>query len=70
MTKINYMRTECYAIDPLSYNNDLTMCSCRETRVGWCIPVSWCAFSFFLLAFTFWQFLARTMRMEKAKSIV
>jgi hypothetical protein len=46
------------------------LCSCREISPAWCVQVAWVAFCLFLLAFTFWQFLARSMRNEKAKAII
>ncbi|KAK2182040.1 hypothetical protein NP493_369g02031 [Ridgeia piscesae] len=67
MTKVTYMATECYSLDPL--DNDL-ICQSRTVSTGWSILTAWAAFGVFLVAFAGWLFLARILRIEKAKSMI
>lgn len=67
MTKVTYMQNECYSLDPLD-NEDI--CRCRHVSTGWSILTAWVAFGVFLLAFAGWLFLARILRIEKAKSML
>ena len=66
-TKVKYMQYECYSLDPLD-NEDI--CRCRTVTTGWSILMAWTAFTVFLLAFAGWLFLARILRIEKAKSMI
>ena len=65
-TKATYYKKsdECYSIDFVA---DQTLCSLRNSRLLWAIPVGWGAFVSLLLLFLLWLLLSRVIRLEKVK---
>lgn len=69
-TKIGYMKEDCYTLDPMGLSLESDVCKARRVSLGWCIAVAWASFPMLLFAFISWLFLARYLRVEKAKSML
>ena len=68
-TKVDYMKKQCSTIDPME--EVLTaVCEAKVVNTGWSVPVAWISFVSLIIAFIFWLFLARCLRLEKAKSML